>query len=244
MKLSSTINRNFFNHYVRCERNSLQSLYSRLLPLVHGLFIPVKRKWLSLQTWTAHVGKEVLAGLNALLLSILSQINRRIFVGLGMMGVVAPLSGCMYLIFDRGDYVQNWYHVNYFHLFLILGPSLFVLSCLVGVWFMFPYRSARAYSLAIPGGFTIGKILWLIQCTSNADFYSIVPSSFILIGALVSMFLFTASDWLVHNVFHRQDAFERRIGTLYNGLNVLDGETFKTAFKKYVEEKKAFNKQF
>lgn len=90
----------------------------------------------------------------------------------------------------------------------------------------------------------MGKILWLIQCTSNEDFYSIVPASFILIGALISVFLFVASDWLVHNVFHRQDAFERRIGTLYNGADLLDGETFKTLFKKSVEEKKQFQKQY
>lgn len=161
-----------------------------------------------------------------------------------MMGVVAPLASCFYMLFDRGAYDATWYYVNYFHLFLTLAPSLSLMATIVGIWFLFPYRFPRGYALAVPAGFTLGKILWLIQCTSNEDFYAIVPASFVLIGALISVFLFIASDWLVHNVFHREHAFERRLGTLYNGAKVLPGEVFKEQYQKFYEEKRAFQKQF
>lgn len=235
-----TLTRHFFNnqqHHL-CERSSLQSLFSRLWLWVHGHCTRVRRN-LSSRPAYALVVRGLHAGLTARLLPILSQVNRRVLVGLGMMGVVAPVSSCMYLLFDRRDFVQNWYHVNYFHLFLVLAPSLFLLSSLIGVWFMFPYRDARAYGLAIPAGFTIGKLLWLIQCTSNEDFYAVVPASFILIGALLSVFLFIVSDWLVHNVFHRQHAIERRLGTLRNGMDLVDGEEFKRLFKLYYDERKS-----
>lgn len=243
MKTATVVNDSTTNKLTRCERNSLLSLFSLFCQRVLGRFIAAKIKSLNLQF--VRVVQVATAGMNApLLQTLVARINRRVFVGLCLMGVVAPLASCFYMLFERGAYDATWYYVNYFHLFLTLAPSLSLMASLIGVWFLFPYRSPRGYALAVPAGFTIGKILWLIQCTSNADFYSVVPASFVLIGVLISVFLFIASDWLVHNVFHREHAFERRLGTIYNGLPYMSGDEVKDVIKQYVEEKQSFQKQF
>lgn len=207
----------------------------------HGQSILVRNR---LTSRLAHVAKDLRAGLHALLLSILTRINARILWGLGWMGVVAPLAACCYMLMDQRAVVEGWYHVNYFHLFLVLAPSLFVLASLVGVWFLFPYRSARGYMLAVPGGYTIGKILWLIQCTSNADFYSIVPTSFVLLGGLISIVLFLSLDWLTHRAFHREAAFESRMDGLIASADNLTDAQFKAMVCKTWSERQAFEKSF
>lgn len=231
------------NHSFKCDERSFSFSSLWLWLQVPGRSMRVRMN--KLHRTTALAGREVLAGLSVQLRLFLSQVNRRTFVGMGLMGVVAPLSACFYMLFDwRVDKVAGWYHDNYFHFFLLLAPYFFVMFCLLGVWFLFPHRSARAYGLVVPMGYTVSKILWLALVSNDAEFYSVVPLSFVLMGGLLSVFLFIAFDWLAHNVFHRQDAFERRIETLYNGIDLVDGETFKGLFKKSVEEKKAFIKQY
>lgn len=225
----------------KCE-STFTSLASRFLSLSRGLLTPVRTNRWS-QTF-AHAESALRAGLAALRLATTTLTNRRIFVGLGLMGVVAPLASCFYMVFDRGAYDESWYYVNHFHLFLTLAPSLFLLSCLIGAWLLFPQGSKRAYALVVPTGFTVGKILWLLQCTSNADFYSVVPLSFILIGALISAFLFMALDWLVWRKCHREDAFEARMTNLVKLADDFDDAKFKSMVKTVWREKKQFEKQY
>lgn len=239
------LEREFFQrsikHHYKCE-STFTSLASRFLSLLRGLLTPVRTNRWS-QTF-AHAAQVLRAGLAALLLATTALTTRRIFVGLGLMGVVAPLASCFYMVFDRGAYDESWYYVNHFHLFLTLAPSLFLLSCLIGAWFLFPVGSKRAYALTVPAGFTVGKILWLIQCTSNQDFYSVVPLSFILIGALISAFLFIALDWLVWRKCHREDAFDARIDGLVKLADDFDDAKFKSMVKSVWREKQSFQKEY
>jgi hypothetical protein len=230
------------NQSLQWERKSLVSLFSWLWLWAPGLCTLVKTS-----RWSrafARALKEVRVGLHVLSLTTLSNLNVRIFVGLGVMGVVAPLSACFYMLFDRVDYVQDWYHVNYFHLFFLLGPHLFILSGVVGAWFLFPQGSKRAYALVVPAGYTIAKILWLIQCSSNEDFWSVVPLSFILTGVLISAFLFISLDWLAHNKFHREDAYQARMDNLVKLADEFDDVKFKSMVKTVWREKEAFQKQY
>lgn len=195
-----------------------------------------------LVTRVAPAVADLIVGLRALLLSIGS--NNRIYVGLVLMGVVSPLSSCIYMLFDRGVYIQEWYHVNYFHLFLLLAPYLSIFFCFAGVFLLFPEGSKRAYALIVPAGFTLGKIFWLIQIKSNAEYWSVVPWFFVLVGLLTSAVLFLMLDWMAHNKFHRVDAFEARMDLLCANAKGFDDETFKRLATTVYREKKAFQKQY
>lgn len=79
---------------------------------------------------------------------------------------------------------------------------------------------------------------------NNQDFWAVVPTSFILMGMLISLVLFFSLDWLAHNKFHREDAFEARMTNLVNLADDFDDAKFKSMVKTVWREKKAFRKQF
>lgn len=226
-----------------CESTSTLSDSSRssFWRLAHGHFTQSMHK---LRQLTAPVLKGVLAGLHALAMVSNNTINTRIFVGLGLMGVVAPLSACFYMLFDRVDFVQGWYHVNYFHLFFLLGPHLFLFFCLAGCFLLFPQGGKRTYMLAVPLGYNIAKIIWLTMASSNSDFWAVVPASLILIGVLISLVLFLAFGWLAQNKFHREDAFKARINKLCELADEFDDAKFKSMAKTVYREEKAFQNQY
>lgn len=235
------INQSIQTHY-KCEKRSFTLSFSWQWLRVLGRSMRAQMNRWSRQYVHAELG--VRAGLVALLLALTTRINRRILLGLGLMGVVAPASACIYMLFDRTAFTQGWYLVNYFHLFLTIAPYLFIMACLIGVWFLFPQGSKRAYALTVPSGYTLGKILWLLQCTSNDDFYSVVPLSFIGLGALLSVFFFVAFDWLVHNKFHGEDKHQVSFETLYNGADLVSDKEFKRMFKSAMEAKKEFQSKY
>lgn len=208
-------------------------------------FIPLRLtqlKTLHIQRHAVLVVKEVIAGLAAALLSI--GANNRIYVGLVLMGVVTPLSSCIYMLFNREIVIAGWYHLNYFHLFLLLGPSLSVFFCIAGMFLLFPEGCKRSYALIVPAGYTLAKIFWLIKITSNEEFWAMVPWSFLLVGLLVSAALFFMLDWLAHNKFHGADSFNARMGTLYNGADHVSDADFKLMFKTAYRAKDDFKKKF
>jgi hypothetical protein len=231
----------FFNFKLKplCE-SILKSLLLPFLWLQHGVFGPARKKLLSPRYALAL--REVTAGLSAITSTLL--VNNRIFVGLGLMGVIAPSSACVYLLFDRTVENVNWYHLNYFHLFFLLGPHLFELFCLLGVFLLFPRSSKRSYLLSVPTGYVISKIIWLILVTSNQEFWSVVPASFFVMGVLISFALFLTLDWLTWRKFHRVDAFEKRLELIFaNGDDFGPAKAW-SMFKTTWREKKSFSKEF
>jgi hypothetical protein len=48
-----------------------------------------------------------------------------------------------------------------------IGPELFLLFTLSGIFFLFPTNSRRAYFLVIPMGQTLAKLFIFITATSN-----------------------------------------------------------------------------
>jgi hypothetical protein len=191
---------------------------------------------------TAHVHKVALAGLRALMMSATS--NHRIYGGLVLMGVVSPLAACVYLVFDRTSVVNDWYHLNYFHLFFLIGPHLFQFFCLVGAFLLFPQGSKRAYLLAVPIGFVLAKIIWLILVTNNAEFWQVVPSSFVLIGILISGVLLLTIDFLTWRQFHGLDSFEKREKGLYQIADDVTPEKFKSMVMETWRNKFEFHSKY
>lgn len=66
----------------------------------------------------------------------------------------------------------------------------------------------------------------------------------IAVGMALGFSIVMSADYLIHAYNHRVRAFEARLETLYNGADLLTPEQFRTTFKKFVEEKRAFQKQF
>lgn len=187
-------------------------------------------------------GRDVLHGLHALAIS--AVINKRILLGLGVVGVVTPLSACMYMLFDQTVQVQNWYHVNNFYLFMLLGPYLAGTFLTMGVFFLFPRESKRAYILIAPLSYLIGKILWLYLTTSNAQYWSVPHWSFFAIGACISVVLLISLDWLTWRFFHRELAFEKRFELIAANREKFGMDQIGAMFLKTWDERKNFQKQY
>jgi hypothetical protein len=121
--------RSFFHNQqsLKCESTGKQSYLELLLFSLTQFSLPVKMILSYLRTiLDALVHKVLAVGLSALKQLRLSRaVNAEIYLGGLVMGVVAPLAGCAYMIFSRTEHVQGWYHVNYFHLFYLLGPHFF-----------------------------------------------------------------------------------------------------------------------
>lgn len=190
------------------------------------------------------VALEALLGLNALVLSLAA--NKRLYVGLILIGVVAPLSGVSYMLFDRTVMVEGWYYVNNFYLFLVLGPSITQVCLLLGVYHLFPRKSKRAFLLTIPMGFSVGKIIWLITVTSNEELHSLTPANIILVGGLVSFVVMFSIEWFAWRNEHRFRAFCSRTDSLYNVVNEpsISDAKFRGMFKTVYQQKKNFPKEY
>jgi hypothetical protein len=148
------------------------------------------------------------------------------------------------MLFSRTEVIDGWYYVNYFHLFLTIGPSLFVFFLLTGAFLLFPDGCKRAYALVVPTGYTISKILWLLTVTSNEQFWQMPTGSFLFAGVLISFTLFIMLDWLAHNKFHGLDSFDARLEGLYNIADAVDDKKFKSMFVQTMRAKKEFRKKF
>jgi hypothetical protein len=186
--------------------------------------------------------RDLHAGLLALVMT--STANARIYVGLGLMGVIAPLAACAYLLFDRGEVDSSWYHLNYFHLLFLLGPHLFELFCLLGAFLLFPQGSKRAYLIAIPAGYVLAKIVWLISVTNNQEFWQVVPSSFVLGGIAISGVVLKIMNWLTWRQFHAVDSFEAKQKGLYQIANDLPAEKYRSMMQETLRNKYEFNSKY
>lgn len=193
------------NQLTRC----VKSWYFSLLLQLQSAFF-----W-SLAPGAHSALQDLQHGLRALAASLSGG---RIYLGLVLMLVVAPLAGVGYQLFDQGVRVQGWFYVNSFYLFFELCPHISLLSVLTGIFFLFPEKSKRAFFLIIPAGFHIAKMLWLIMADSNEDFYRIVPSSIFVTGILFALVLFITFDWLTSLHFHKK----ARHYAAYEGLMELD----------------------
>jgi len=223
---------------------SLKTLGSELVFWLSGLRLPGSYILLNHLRNLVAAGKVAATGLHAVVLA--TSANKRLYVGLGFMGIVAPLAGCMHLLFNKTIIDTTWYHLNNFYLLLLLGPFITGVFICIGVYHLFPTGSKRAYALALPMGYLIGKMIWLYQIQSNEEFYQIAPLSVILVGILLSVIILFLSDWLAWRWAHRTRAFDARLDSLDN---IVDEESisdakFRSMFRQVYKDKKAFPKQF
>lgn len=191
--------------------------------------------------------KEVRAGLlavQALALSVTA--SRRIYAGLGFVGIVTPLASCAYQLFDQGLIVRDWYHINNFYLFMLLGPYLSGLALTIGVFLLFPTGVKRSFTLLIPAAYFIGKIIWLYQTESNKEYWSVPSWSFFAVGLLISCVIFFLIEWFAHRQFHGKDSFNARVKSLGNVVDeeAISDAKFRSMFRQTFYAKENFKSQY
>jgi hypothetical protein len=239
MKLLTSISRNHFLNYKPLQlcQEKLNGfsrwLYSALL---HGLTI-------SLQQINLHVHvDQVQPAIHAMA----QRVNRRIFIGLGLIGVVAPVAGSFYTFLSHATVSEDWYYLNWFNLFLVLGPPLKNVFFAWGVFYLFPEGAKRAWIIALPMGEEIGKILWLISITNNEQFWSVAPWHVYVTGISLAVFLLTIAEFITFRYHHRQLKYKATVEGLYN---IVDEESipdskFRSMFKTTMIAQKNFQKEY
>lgn len=153
------------------------------------------------------------AGLAALSRTV--NVNHRLVVAVVFMLMLAPAASICYLPFDR-SVKSDWYYVNNFYLLLTLAPFITQACISIGIFFLFPAGSKRSYFLSIPLALAIAKILWLLTVNSNEDYYSIVPTFFLVVAGLIALLTLFTFDWLTARKYHGFDAICHRIEHIIN----------------------------
>lgn len=156
-----------------------------------------------------------------------SVINNRIYVGVILVSIVAPLSACLNMLFDRKDKIEGWFYDSYFNLFLVLGPYFFCLCIVTAAFLWIPPSSKRikfsqrdikfqiTRLLSIPSGLIVAKIIWLINCTSNEDFDRLPSLAYLSIGLVIGYVIIRALDYLVWRQEHAMNALIDTLQGLY-----------------------------
>lgn len=164
-------------------------------------------------------------------------INNRIYIGLFLSIIVAPLSACIHVLPGMGTeiHIEGWLYENYRDLFLVLGPYFFCLFILISVFMLVPPTTERVKfskkhvsfqitrMISLPMGLVIGKIIWLSLCSTNEDFDVLFHPVFFL-GGLVSYPLIRLLDYLVWRQEHVMNALIDSLDGLYNKVDI-DAET-------------------
>lgn len=185
----------------------------------------------------AHASKEVSVGLRALLLA--ATVNNRIYVGLILMFVAAPLSYCWYALFDRAHHIHDWYHVNYFHLFFLIRFQIAFSVFFIGLYHYLP-QDKRTKLLSIPLGFLLMSIAVNVMATSNEDIWRMADLQLFGAGICFALVLFFGVDYFVWRKFHRADAFEKRLDGIVEIANDLPAEKVVSMFTTTWRERKEF----
>lgn len=149
-------------------------------------------------SFSAPVRRAVASGLAA---SFKASANNRTYLALLLMLVAAPLSGVAYQLFDSTAVVEGWYYKNYFYLLFVLSPHLHMVIALVGVFLLF--NNDRGYFVAIPAGYHVAQIMWLITVEKNADLHSVVPGAFLLVAMLATVVGLFTFNYLMGLHYHK-----------------------------------------
>lgn len=237
--MKTSITRNHFlnyNHYKLCQEK-LNGFWRWLCSaLAHGLTI-------SLQQINLHVRVDQV---RPVIHAMVQTVNRRIFIGLVLIGVVAPVAGSFYTFLSHETVSEGWYYLNWFNLFLVLGPPLKNVFFAWGVFYLFPQGAKRAWIIALPMGEEIGKILWLLSISNNEQFWSVAPWHVYVTGISLAIFLLTVAEIFTFRYHHRQLKYKATFEGLYN---VVDEESitdskFRSMFKTTMIAQKNFQKEY
>lgn len=121
-----------------------------------------------------------------------------------MILVVAPVLGVAYQLFDSTEQMHGWYYSNWFYFLFVIGPHVQMIVILTGVMFLFADDDRRSLVLILPAGYEFGKLFWLTQVTSNTELHSVVPASFLIVGADVAIIYGFLFNYLMALHYHKR----------------------------------------
>ena len=212
-----------------CERQSLSSRYSSFLAWALGASSWVAGKAKSLSQRCAPAERVLLAiRVQTKPLASSITINNRIYGGLILVIIVAPLSACIHMLPGMKDLVsKEWFYECWYNLFLVLGPYFFSICVVLTSFLWLPpiskrikfskksisFQLTRAFS--IPLGYCIGKIVWLIFCDTNADFERLGNPLFFVGGAVIGYVALRVLEYLVWRQEHVMNALIDSLQGLY-----------------------------
>lgn len=195
---------------------------------------------------------HVSRALTAMALSI--TVNLRVYLGWCLVGI-SPAAACVHMWMDRSVKIDGWYHENYFHLFMLLGPYLFCLCVLLGIYLIIPpakEKSIKVFKrtlrwqtnrlMSYPIGFVIGKLIWLTMTTSNEDYWSLPGASIFIVGFALAYLTLTQLDYWTWRKFHAFDGIVSTLEGLYN--STIDSKEKIELAKPYMKELKEFNSKY
>jgi hypothetical protein len=237
--------------------------------LLGTVFLDCLWAWLSCQSQFSF--KAALTSMTILRLALVNKVHAflaltkalalsttssgRIYAGL-LLIVTSPLAACIHMMFDKSDSV-SWlveYHQNYFHLFNLIGPWLFTLVVCFGLFLILP-RVVKTWKvfkytlqvqltriLSIPIGFVSGKVVWLVQTTSNEDYWSLPGWSYTVVGVSVGYMIIRSMDYFIWKQFHALDAL---LDSLV-GLHQIDipAEALREKAAPIIQELKQFHSRY
>ncbi len=216
------------------------SFFSFQLPLSQRQPHSMTRKQSSKRILTTKLKQQIVASLDAVAgLSVMGKTlscNSRLYCGLVLLLVVAPLTNCFYLLFDSSvgfpltpEVIAaykaglppdgQWYYVNWHFFFSGMGPHIFVITSLIGVFLLFPVNNLVSYSIAVPLSYEVGKVFWLTTVTTDAEFNQVAPGAFILLALLLVGVCMLSFRFWMDRKFHKYDGICKRI----EGLKKLKG---------------------
>ena len=181
--------------------------------------------------------REMSAGLSALVNS--STVNMRIYVGLVLVWVLAPLSLSICYIFDKSVLDFSWYHVNYWYLFAALGPWMAMFFFTLGMFHINPYNKLTLYNVIPPISFTVIKMFKIVLCTSNTEWNAFPSVEIISVGILSSIVLIISIEHFAWRQFHKYFGHMCRLEGLTEISSMTEAE--KTMFKNEIKKAKTFS---
>lgn len=187
----------------------------------------------------AHVFREATAILSVLKTS--KGVNWRIYTGLAVMFIAAPLSYCTYFIYQGGqsEFIDGWYHSNFYHFFFLIRFQLAGIISLIGLYFYLE-QDRRVKILVFHLGFLGMSLILNVLADSNDDIRGI--GNFILFGSCVALAftILKGIDYFAWRKFHKEDAFSSRLRTIYNGSEHLSDKEIADSFRTTMREKIEF----
>jgi len=194
----------------------------------------------SKQTKIASAFHSLHAGLVAQAKS--ANLNSRIAIAIALIAVCAPATYTAFLLFPAKPINPQWFYLNWHYYLLTIGPHLYILTTLTGVFLLFPAHSKRAYFLLLPGGTITAQIINLSLATSNADINHVMEWYTLLLGTGIILILFITADYLTHRKYHQYDALMARAKGLMD-CNI-DKDVKLKHLKTVFEDLRQFHRQF
>lgn len=176
-----------------------------------------------LQQSTARIGQEVVTESKKYIQS--RKVSGRIIIGIFLAGSIAPLSDVFYAFefmtyfegFRLETKIKDYYYSNYRYLFMCLGPYLYAVFTVIGVYMtLVPEGAKKSWLVSIPLGLPIIKILWLLQVKNSMQFHQIPTLAYIIYGFVVASCLWFISKCLAYLLNHRKRNAESTMDNITN----------------------------